>query len=334
MFFNSIEEIQKYVDVNISFKFPLIEPKLKTIDRDVLKLHFGFDFIEEIQAEYDSLNNAPITNLPLASQKLIEKLRYITAPLAYALYVTPGQLQIDSSGIFVAKSENRGIAWEWQIKDLIKSFLKPGYQAIEDCILFLQKNIVDYSTYEDSEEFEYSKLCFVPTAKEFTKYYSPLKNSYISFCMMRSCMDKIDEQEIANVLLPDYYALLKTRLRTDTLTIADKAIVPYIKKAIVNLTVYKAMNELNMTFDENGFLVYDNTSGVKSGASKKTGEQANLIPAKESLLNSGMTYITTLKKFLEDNITSYTVYASDPKYVANQSSSVENSTDQHFFNAL
>lgn len=333
MFFKDTPEIKVYIDMNASFKFDLIAPKLRTVDRDILKLHFGFDLVEEVQADYDSVSGV-ITLLPLTTQQLIKKFREITAPLAYALYIMPGQLQIDSAGVFVAKTENRGIAWEWQIEGAVRSYLKPGYQAIEDTILFLQKNIGDYSTYESSEEFEYSKLCFIPTAKEFTKYYSPLKNSYMSFCMMRSCMDKVDSEDIANVVLPDYYALLKTRLRADTLTVADKAILPIIKKAIANLTAYKAMSELNVTFDKEGFLVYDNTSGVKTGASKKTALSEPLIRAQDSLLKSGEASLAALKTFMEDNIASYTVYSGDSKYVADQSAVVKNIEGQNHYNAL
>ncbi len=334
MFFKTIAEIKEYIDVNASFTFDKIKPKLKTVDRDILKLHFGFDFVEEIQDLYDGTTAGDISTLPLATQKIIEKFRSISAPLAYALHIGPGQVQIDNAGVFVAKGEGRGLAWDWQIEMAMRSFLQPGYQAIEDTILFLQKNIGDFSTYEDSEEFEYSKLCFVPTAKEFTKHYTPLKNSYYSFCMMRSCMDKVDELDVANVLLPDYYAAIKTRLKADTLTVADKAIIPYIKKAVANLTAYRAMSELNVSFDKEGFLVYDNTAGVKTGASKKTAVSEPLMRAQESLLNSGEGYLTALKKFMEDNIGSYTVYASDSKYVVDQSATVTNKTGQSHYNGL
>lgn len=334
MFFKDTAELVQYVDLNASFEFPLIVPKLREVDRDVLNLHFGIDFVEEIQAAYNGTTSGVITTLPLAQQSAILKFRAISAPFAVALHITSGQVQIDNAGIYVAKNENRGIAWEWQIKDLIKSYLHPGYQAIEDCILYLQKNITSYTTYQTSAEYDYSVLSFVPTAKEFTKSYAPLNNSYMSYLKMRSCMDEVDEIDIQNVLLPDYYAAFKVKLKAGTLTVADKAILPYIKKAIVNITAFKAFSVLGASFDGNGFITFDNTSGVKSGASTKTAVGESVIRAQDSLNNSGKTYLNELQKFIIDNIISYPVFAADPKYITEQTSTVTNEDSQGFYNAL
>jgi hypothetical protein len=207
------------------------------------------------------------------------------------------------------------------------------YQAIEDAILYFKLNIVDYSTFEDSVEYEYSTLCFIQSAKEFTKFYTPLNYSYQSFLKMRSCMDKVEEIDIRNVLLPVYYDSLKTKIKTNTLSVADKAIMPFIKKAIANLTAARALSELNATFDENGFMIFDNTSGVKTGASKKTAEGAVVIKAQESLQESGKGFLKQLKDYLEENIASYTLYATDPKYKSNQSATVTNTVGNGFYNA-
>lgn len=332
MFFKTTAELVKYVDLNASFEFDLISPKLLEVDRDVLKRHFGLDFIEELQTAYDNVSGV-VTSLTIPQQKAIEKMRAISAPAAVALHITTGQVQIDNAGIFVAKTETRGIAWEWQIKDLIKSHLKPMYQAIEDAILFFKSNIVDYSTYEASEEYEYSTLCFINSSKEFTKFYTPLNNSYMSFLKMRSCMDKVEESDVRNVLLPDYYDALKTKIKTNTLGSADKAIMPYIKKAIANLTVARALSELNASFDENGFMTFDNTSGVKAGASKKTAEGAVVIKAQESLKESGLSALKDLKNYLEENIVSYPIYSGDSKYTANSNATVTNQAGSGHYNA-
>lgn len=330
MFFKTIEEYKSYVTFNASFEFDAISPKLKALDRDILKHYFGADFIDGIQSDYDGASGV-ITGLPLATRNIIERFREITANISAAIYITEGQIQIDNAGIFIVSNENRKTAFQWQIHDLIKSYLKPGYQALEETIIYLQKNISDYSTYEGTEEFEYFKSCFIPTAKDFTKYYSPLNNSFMNLLRLRSCMDKIEEQEIQKVLLPDYYAELKTKLLDDSLSVADKAIIPYIRKAVANLTALKALSELNVTLDKDGFMVFDNTSGAGTGDTKKTALGEPLLRAQASLEKSGLSYLADLKKFMEDNKTSYTTYVSDSKYVADQSATVKNEDGQGYF---
>jgi hypothetical protein len=332
MFFKDTNELKNFVDINGSLEFELFSPKLRDVDRDVLKLHFGLEFVEEIQTAYDGVSGV-IASLPLAQQKAVTKFREISAPAAMALHLVTGQISVDSAGIYVSKNENRGIAWEWQIKDSIKAYLKPMYQAIEDTIVFLKANITDYTTFENSDEYEYSTLCFISTSKEFTRFFTPLNNSYMSFLKMRSCMDKVEESDIRNVLLPNYYDALKTKIKTNTLGVADKAIMPYIKKAIANLTAATALSELNATFDEHGFMIFDNTSGVKAGASKKTAEGGVIIKAQESLSESGRAALTQLKDYMESNISSYPVYSADPKYNSSQTATVTNTVGSGNYNA-
>lgn len=331
MYFNILADIKKYVVVlNANFKIDNIEPKLKEMDRDVLKLHFGSAFVEEVQGDYDTAGGV-IASLPLKTQKIIEKFRSITAPFAMAHFITQGQVQIDNAGIFIASTENRKTAFEWQIKDLIDNYLKPGFQAVEETIIFLQDNIGDYPTYQNSDEFAYYKGCFVPNSKEFTRLYTPLNFSFMNLIRMRSCMDKAEEQEVRNVLLPSLYNDIKSKLLTNTLGVAEKALLPMIKKAVVNLTVARALSELNATFDKNGFMVFDNTSGVKSGASKKTAGNEIIISARDSLQKSGNTYLKDIKEYLDKNKISYPLYTGDPDYKTDQPSTFNNTAGQGYY---
>lgn len=330
MFFKDIDEFKLHADVaTASFSFESVQTKLINVDRDILKHYFGADFIDELQTAYDGANQN-LSALSTAQQNIIKKLRSVSAPIAFALYISSGQVQIDNSGIFIARNENRATAFEWQIDDLIKSYLKPGYQAIEDTIIFLQNNISDYSTYDGSDEFLYYKLPFISTSKEFTKVYSNLNNSFMNFIKLRSCMDKAEE-EIESVLLHDYFEEFKNNIKTNSLTTADKSILPNIKKAIGNLTVARAMSELNVSFDKHGFLVFDNTAGTKSGASTKTALSEPLVRAQNSLNESGKQYLKKIKDFLEANISSFPTYQNDATRIVGRSASIENTTDQNYF---
>ncbi|MBC7494222.1 MAG: hypothetical protein H7221_04375, partial [Flavobacterium sp.] len=124
------------------------------------------------------------------------------------------------------------------------------------------------------------------------------------------------------------------KIAADTLTVADKAIIPYIKKAIVNLTALKALSELNATFDENGFMIFDNTSNASVGPPKKTALGEPIVRAQESLKTSGEAYLLALKQFLIDNKISYPTFINDPKFVANQSATFNNKAGQGYFAAI
>jgi hypothetical protein len=332
MFFYNETELKDYVFINASFDFNLIKGKLIEVDREILKVHFGVLFIDTLQTAYDGITAGNISTLSVPIQKAIKKMREISAPLAISLWVTPGQLNIASNGIFIASTENRKTAFEWQINNLIKSYLKPAYQALEEAIFILSKDATNYPTYTAFEESIYYKSVFVSDSKAFTKLYSPLRNSFMSYLALRSCMDKVEDLDIKNVLLPTYYTALKGRLLAGTLTAYDLAIMPMIKAAVVNLTVFKAINELGASFDENGFMTLDNTSGVKSGDSVKNASGEPLLRLAYSLRDSGNNYINNLKAYLEKNKANYLEYTSDPDYVSDLPAHLENdTTNQTYF---
>lgn len=334
MFFYDTDEIKLYVDVNESFEYDLIKPKLVQVDREILKLYFGFEFIDDLQTKYDGTTAGDISSLTAADQKAIKLMRAISAPIATALWITPGQLQISNSGIFIARNENRATAFEWQIKSLIKSYMKPGYKAIEEAYYLLDKAIGDYALFAGYDEYKFYKNSFIQDSKEFTRLYSPINNCYLSYLMLRSCMNKVDENDIKNVLLPTYYDAFKTRLAAGTLSADDKKIYPMIKQAVADLTIFKAISELGASFDEHGFMEFDNTTGNKSGASVKTVKGETAIRLAHSLEQSGNAYIASLKSFLEKNKASYSEYTSDPGYVADQSAVIENGNDQNYYVAM
>lgn len=331
MFFSTADQIKEYVDVNAAFDYELIKPKLVQVDREVLTLYFGYDFIDELQTQYDTTTNGDISSLAAKYKKAIQLMRSISAPIATGLWVTPGQLQIDSAGIFIVRNENRATAFEWQIKNLIKSYMRAGYKAIEEAFYILDKSISDYSTFASHDEYVYYKKAFIKDSKEFTKLYSPLNNSYLSYLMLRSCMSKVEENDIRNVLLPTYYEAFKTRLAAGTLTPPDKAILPLIKQAVADLTVYKAVSELGASFDENGFMEFDNTTGNKAGDSYKTAVGATATRLVNSLETSGNSYISQLKSYLETNKADYSEYTSDSNYVADQPAVIKNDGDENFY---
>ncbi len=334
MFFYNDTELKDYIFTNASFDFALIKPKLKQVDDDILKVHFGSDFIDSLQTAYDGTTAGNISTLTAAQQAAIIWMRKISAPLAISLWITPGQLQVSASGIFIATNNERKTAFEWQIKDLIKSYLKPAYQALENAITFFIDNIGDYADYESFEEYTYYKQSFIPNSKVFTKLYSPLKNSFMSFIALRSCMNKADEA-IQNVLLNTYYDAFKARMLADTLTAEDEAILPLIRKSVANLTIAIAVGELGASFDENGFMIYDNTSGVKSGESKKTATNENNVSRLAyGFRDSANTYLAQLKAYLEKNKANYSQYTSDPDYVADMPANITNEDTQDYFIAM
>ena len=64
--------------------------------------------------------------------------REASANLSWFLYLPLAQVQISDSGIAVASGNNFKSAEWWHIRDLRRSFIDAGFQALDEAIIILE----------------------------------------------------------------------------------------------------------------------------------------------------------------------------------------------------
>lgn len=334
MFFKDTTDYKTMVNVNANFQFAALELFLKQCDLTILKTFLGEEFIAELNAAFNAANGV-IANVASPHKALIEKLRPSTAAFSLALWIPQGQLSIDQAGIRIANTETHKTAFEWQINNLETSLNNLGYTFLDDALLFLQKNIGDYPTYKASDEFKETNALFVSTAKEFTKYCSHFKNSYIAVYRLRSIIQKVQDFEIESVILSDLYNDLKTKLAAgDVLGSNAALLLEKIKPCVVNLTIAAAVDELACQLDQQGFLVFDNTGSSPTLNKKKQASGEPLERVKQAAQRDGKAYLDGLYKFLEKNKDNYPLYKNDSSYVNPIDVPEINNGEKKFFTGL
>ncbi len=329
MFFKTIAEIKECCSINVTFEFDEAKIYLLQADREFLIKHIGQDFFDALQTVYDA---TPVfANLSTANKNAITKLRLASASYALATWVPLGQVQIDSSGIRIVSNENIKTAFQWQIRDLIKSLKDLANSAMEEALKYFSNNTGTYPLFASSDAYQTFNGSFIKTADEFTSYVSLLNGSVLNFLKLKPSMAKAEDFDIKAVLFPTYYDALKTRVADYNTSPEDDAIMVFIKPAVANLTIARAVNELACTLDANGFLSFDNTAGPDVMDGKRGASSDALNRIKTSAERDAKTYLAQLRKYLEDDIGNYSEYSSDPNYTTYESTTFNNSTDNNFF---
>jgi hypothetical protein len=310
MLFKTIDEIKEFWPVPVSDNIANVKPFIVQAERDYIIPAIS-------QAQYTTLSNAynVITpSLSPALTKLLEKVQAALALYAYYLWIPSGQLQISDSGIRIATNENLKTAFQWQIDDLQRSVIKQAGSAMEDLLAFMEQNKADYAGWSGSSAYTEFKDCFIPSAIVFTNCYSALGYSRLNFLAIRSHMKKVQETTIQAELSPEFYAVLKNQNTTNTLSDKNKLLIPYIQKAIANLTMANAFTTLAVTINENGILNFNNTGNREAINAKQPSAPSMISKLELQAQKDGETYIQILKDFLKANITDYPVYASSTAY--------------------
>jgi hypothetical protein len=331
MFFDDINDLKLHISVNVSMDFNEFRVALYEVDRTVLKKYLGKDFFNQLQGLYNDKKSNPLTGNTL---ELIRILKSCTANFALAKWVPLGQVNIDTTGIRIASTENNKTAFQWQVNQVVDTCNENGFQALDEALIFLADNIVDFEVYQSSEEFKQNASLFLSSAKEFCRFYSPMSNSPVQFLKMRSIISKVEDFYIKAVLLPDLYQDLKTKISSGTtLSDEEKKLIALIKPAVAHLTIAKATYELSASINANGFLVFDNTAARDVLDNKKTAG-TELIRISNAAEEDGRTYLSLLKSFLTDNKADYSLYTSDAKYLEATTLIDTNDGTKTFFSAI
>lgn len=322
MFFIDIEDFKKYVPVNAGFQFEIMQVYLRDIDRTELKPILGSTFLAQLQSDFNgitgSFEDCTITEV---RKYLIDILRTYSANLALVKWLPIGQVTISQAGVQINSSDTAKTAFQWQIDQIKEECTQRALAALEEALDYLRDNITNnnFSAYANSNEFKELNTLFVNSARDFKKYCSVFDASYINIKKLSSAIRKVEDFEVKAVLLPDYFAEIKTTLSNgENLGTNASAIIELLKPAIVNLAIARGISELSLTVNSNGLLTFDNTTSRGTLNSTRTAADQNLFRYKTTCEADGRAYLVQAADYLLANIDNYPTLKNDALFSADE----------------
>lgn len=315
MFFKGIEDFKTYIPVNYNFVIESVTTYLNDVDRNVFKKYLGKTFLDQLQSTFD--DELSFDTVPAPQKELIESLRIASAHLALVKWLPMAQVNISQLGITINNTAEMKTAFQWQIKDIENYCNETGYKALDDALEYLEDNIDEtvFASYKSSNEFKENNYLFIPSAKELCKYVSSFENSRVNFYKIRSTIRKVEDFDIKAVLLPDLFADLKTKLQAGTtLGSLNTALVELIKPALANLVIAKGINEMAISINAQGIMVFDNTGSSNTLVNVKQAPDLTLARICKAAENDGAAYLKALIDYLETNKLDYPLFLNDAKY--------------------
>lgn len=267
--------------------------------------------------QYDDINDAYNATTPTLSSEQAALLPYLQkalAPYSMYLWIPSGQLSIGDNGIRIANTETHKTAFQWQIDKLERSLIRQGGVAADSLLQFLEENKSDYTLWTDSESYNDFKSTFITSALQFSKIYAALGYSRTNFIAIRSTMKMIEDLDIQSELGEEYYLELQDEHLSGSLTEENKKVYNIMIKAIAHLTIARAIATLSVSFDERGVLNFNSKSNTTTLDNKEPAKDQMITKLEVEAEKIGKSYIQKLKKFLADNISDYSTYASSSAY--------------------
>jgi hypothetical protein len=230
-FFTTIEQIRVFVTVDISSRFETIKPYLleaKKFIYDILGEDTYtelLDYVNDTEAETDEALDA--------------LLPYVQAPLANFAYMLGAHklfIQVGETGLVRSETSSFTPAKPEEIELLKKSFASSGYNALEELILFIDRNA---ETYADAYAHLFAKRFIVNTAQEMNDLIF-VNITNLDFLDMKKIINLTENNDLRDTMGATLFAAIKVEVAEGDISEDHEALLAtYFRPALAHLAYAK-----------------------------------------------------------------------------------------------
>lgn len=303
MIFNNIAEIHEVTDANIDSAYESLRASIRRAQRIWLTPFIGSALVKHAENIADGDNTDFPTTDGLAVD-FLQATREALGPLAVYLYIPRAEAQLTDAGIrAVANNDQQQGAYKYQVIELQKSYLNDGLDALEYLLGWLEAHKTEIPDWTDTpEEKAYNDL-FIRTGTEMDKYYK-LSRPQLLYHDMRPAMKTIEDL-VVNKVIGDTFQDLKSKQISNTQVFDEVVVSGLIKKAIANLTVWKAIDQQQVRMDENGLTIMSaNADSTLNSDSKRQAADALKVSAlQRSARDTGYSFLDEAIAYMKSKAT-------------------------------
>lgn len=239
-------------------------------------------------------------------------------------------VEFSNSGFHRSESETKKGLYGYQERN-IKSFLKTsGFNGLDNLLAFLDSNIDDYPLWADSIACSTAYDSLIRTAKEFTLFYNPLKNSSIVFRNLKSAMQRAEDFQIKTVIGSEIVDLVKELIKDREIDLPEnakyKTLLPLIQKPLAYLTIEEGAKELGVKLTDTGLFFEQVDAGLIPDNISSTTPDSKIEPIIHQAHANGKKYLSILVEYLQAHTADYPEYEE-----INQVVEVADQTSKNFY---
>lgn len=306
MLINSTTELRNYLPASVALDFNDIRPKIKLVEREIIKRIFS-------TALYDAMNASGATGNLLELKEILSE---AVAHLALLHYIGFGQTQISSAGIRIATNDNMKTAFEWQIDEIKDECSRQGWSAVESALEFLDKTTDEgiLLIWVATETYSTAQKNLIPNLRDFEKFVN-LNHSRVLFNKLAPIMN--DQQE--EIILPAIGYPLFERILDDDTTIGLQA-KKLAAKALAFQTMATGFIDTMLILSDNGPLVINGMASAMPKA-KQTATTDLIQIIAENYKTRAAGALRELLEFCQANVNVLTEYQESDNYISDEEQS-------------
>ena len=230
-----------FLDIDISYE--KLSSKLITATNEVIAL-IGNEMYDLALVEYKKAADVPDKNIDL-----IFNVRYPIAIQAYRKFAPHNDISHTNKGRVNRVEENEKTPFEWMIDSDNKALERSYYEALDNLIKYLDKNI---ATWKETDAYEKTHNLFLRTADQFDDFF-PIGNSRLIFLKLAPGIRKAENNDIKSRIGKVMFETMKQQLKDEAVDINEELLLK-IREACVYLAMGWAMQRLSVQLFPEGVL--------------------------------------------------------------------------------
>jgi hypothetical protein len=306
MIVRDIEIIRVNIPVSKSLTLARIQPFVNTAE-DVIKRTIGAAQYALLDAyERDDTNAYYDAVLKFIDASVCNLAYFVGFDMLNAIFSDQGIHRIETeAGDKKALFQRQ----ELNIKDTLKI---TAYRNIDFALAYMETSPMAFAEWVDSPEYTLSKRNFINSTDEFQKYFD-INESRILFSKLRLYQQYAEDFDIIAGIGSAYYNELKSQISAGTLSPENAAFLPYLQKAVANLSIGYAGQKFNFMLDDMGFRNTEHSNNTDNMRERK-GDVDVTNSITMQTMELGKRYLNTSISFLKNNLTDYPTYANSDAY--------------------
>ena len=248
---NNLETFQKHVTVNANFTWELILPYIIKAERKHIKPAIGTGMYEDYTEQFDNPSEDSDSNPapdPIDPKILavLELLQEASSNLALLAYTFVGIISVSDNGFSISYSAQNTPAEWWQIRDLRRSVLDTGNEAIDEALAIMEANPDLFEDWVEGEGYTVFTQFYTRKTQDFQRYFN-IQNSRLTFLQLRPYLFQTEKKYFDALLGPE--TTIQIKLAT---TPEEKEALQIAQSAQVALTIAEITNEGLFLFTPQG----------------------------------------------------------------------------------
>lgn len=292
--FQDTDDLQEFLPVNQGFTLENMQDDLEDSFSRFIVSRVG---LEQIAASRDETDEIHV--------ELIRLIKRANANLGFMLHFAQAKVTVSDKGVtYPGKQEDSQQATEKDKQDLYVAIRAKGFQALEDMLIHLSKNLEVFTHWATSDGYADFNSLLIRTAKEFKL----IKGSYLIFLEMYEYIEAVEIEVIQPQVNSDVLSSVRTALKDSTLSLIQSQLLnQYLRPTIAYLAMSRAVSANAIARNSSGALtIYDDNTYEKASV---TLEKNNRWHA--DLLEAGNNRLSLMTSFIAKNMGEFGFIISD-----------------------